>query len=73
MQAGATMLDQYLGGLFGRNAGLSHEQQVVAKDTAGSSTAVLTNPAMTDIAAALTRLLGHVLPPQHRPKRPPSR
>lgn len=58
--SGAALPDQYLRGLMLRNAGLSHEQQVVVQVTAGSSAVAPANPSFAEICAALWRLHGDV-------------
>lgn len=60
--SGGALPDQYLRGLILRNAGLSHEQQVVVQVTANSSAAVPNNPSVAETVAALCRLHGVVRP-----------
>lgn len=58
--SGAALPDQYLRGLMLRNAGLSHEQQVMVQVTASASAAALNNPSLSETSAALWRLHGDV-------------
>lgn len=58
--SGAGLSDHSLRGLMLRNAGLSHEQQVVAQVTASTTAVVHNNPCLSEVGAALCRLHGNI-------------
>ena len=65
--AGAPLPDSFMGGLLLSHFGLSHEQQVLVQVTASASAADPSSPSMSELAAALDRLHGHVAPPPLSP------